>query len=101
MAAPQVTDTSLCDYSERARAIDQLLLFLDNSRRPSQRPLTTGGSMEARPRRQHRCRREPFLCPSFGTVDQILVPSVKSPAGLGVTASGQWGTVKLFQPEVA
>src|SRR6476661_7286945 len=43
MAASSPTDASLGDHSERAGAIDQLLLFLDNSRRPRQRPLTTGG----------------------------------------------------------
>jgi hypothetical protein len=89
MAARPSIETSRRDGTERARAIDQLLLFLDNSRRPRKRPLTTGGSMEAHPRR-HRYRRTDGTCPHPCTLDQILVPPVVSPLGAGV-AAGLWG----------
>jgi hypothetical protein len=89
MAARTPIDTPRRDGIEHAHAIDQLLLFLDNSHRPRQTPLTSGGSMEAHPQR-HRYRRGGCSCPSPRTVDQILVPPVKSPGGSGVSAR-LWG----------
>ena len=49
MAARSQTNTTRCDFSERTIGIDQLLLFLDNGRRPRQRPITSGGSMAVHP----------------------------------------------------
>ena len=83
-----------CNYSESAdacsRGIDQLLLFLDNSRRPRQRPMSSGGSMEAPLTRRHRSRRRQG-CAAHRAVDQILVPPVESSPGPGVTGSGPVG----------
>lgn len=88
-AARTQLDTPRRGFSEHAFGIDQLLLFLDNSRHPSQRPLTPGGSMEAHPR--CRCRCLHGVRPSIVRVDQISVPPEMSPPGPGVSASGQWG----------
>ena len=110
MAARSRCDTSQCDYSERTHRgaaiggrrarltlagclhpIDQLLLFLDNKRRSWRRPITSGGPMEAQQTRRRRYRCEANPPAASRTVDQILVPQVKSSAGRAATATGLWG----------
>ena len=89
MAARSETDATRCDHSKRQSAIDLLLLFLDNSHRPTRRPITTGGSMEAHESCRHRYGRTTCL-PAL-RLDQILVPPVESPPRPGETGSAQWG----------